>query len=149
LTQDTVIVAARAAWGYYLRHGAYVCQGGRSFRPVQWMGFYRSKQIEPLVAEILDRRDNVAFTWDNQRHLIESPDDDDFAIARVIEFSLIEGSRHEGDRHGVFLLSREDDSRTFTLDAPIQHRGTSAWTMHQRYTSLDRLARAQTTEDLS
>jgi hypothetical protein len=113
------------------------------------MGFYRSKQIEPLVAEILDRRDNVAFTWDNQRRLIESPDDDDFAIARVIEFSLIEGSRHEGDRHGVFLLSRKDDSRTFTLDAPIQHRGGTAWTMHQRYTSLDRLARVHRPTDLA
>jgi hypothetical protein len=113
------------------------------------MGFYRSKRIEPLVAEILDRRDNIAFTWENQRRLIDSSDDDDFAIARVIEFSLIEGSRHEGDRHGVFLLSRKDDSRTLTLDASIQHPGRTAWTMHQRYTSLDQLARAQTTEDLS
>ena len=148
MTHDTVVVAARAAWGYYLRHGAYVCQSGRSFRPVKWMGFYRNRRIEPLVAEILDRRDNVAFTWENQRRLIDSPDENDFAIARVIEFSLIEGSRHDSDRHGVFLLSRKDDSRTLVLGEPIPHMGRTAWTMGQRYTSVDRLARAETTEEL-
>ncbi len=147
MRQDTVIVAAGAAWGYYQRHSAYVCQGGRSFRSVRWMGFYRQRRIEPLVAEILDRRDHVPFTWENQRLLIASPDANDFAIARVIELSLIEGSRNEGDRHGVFLLSRGDDSRTFDLGDPIAHRGASAWTMGQRYASLSDLARASRTDN--
>ena len=60
LPDDTVIVAARQAYDEYLRYSAYICQPDRSFRPgLTHMGFYRHKQIEPLIPAIIARRDDI------------------------------------------------------------------------------------------
>lgn len=149
MTDDTVVVAAGAAWDYYLRHSAYVCQGGRSFRPVGWMGFYRRKRIEPLVPKILERRDHVMFTFENAHELTARAEPFDVEVARVILDSLGEGSRHERDVHDVFLLTAPDDPRTNARTSPLIHDDRGAWTMGQRYADLDKLLSAQTTGDLA
>ena len=54
---DTVVVAARNAWGEYQNHGVYICQPERSFRPgLSHMGFYFDGAIQHTVAKILDQR---------------------------------------------------------------------------------------------
>jgi hypothetical protein len=145
---DTVVVAAGAAWDYYRRHSAYVCQPGRSFRPVERIGFYRRKRIEPRFPLILDWRDNVPFTREHADDLRGSGLPHDAHLAQVILESLSEGSRHEGDLHEVFLLSGPDDSRTVAIRSAIPHDGPGAWTMGQRYASASRLSSARTTDDL-
>jgi hypothetical protein len=47
----------------------------------------------------------------------------------------------------VVLLSPSDSPETVTLD-PVPHEGEAAWTMFQRFTDLDRLRSAATTDDL-
>jgi hypothetical protein len=143
------VVAAGAAWGYYLRHSAYVCQAGRSFRDTDRLAFYRRKRIEPLVPAILARRDGVVFSTKHAASLRAAGNTIDCQIADVIETSLVEGSRFDGAVHQVFLLSASDDPRTLVLGAPIIHEGSSAWTMGQRYASSGSLAEARTTADLS
>jgi hypothetical protein len=145
---DTVVVAAGAAWGFYRRHSAYVCQPGRSFRPVERIGFYRHKRIEPRLPEILDRRDHVPFTREHAEELRATGLELDAHLARVILDSLSEGSRHEGDLHEVFLLTSPEDSRTIGLTSPIPHDRPGAWTMGQRYASSSHLVIAKTTRDL-
>ncbi len=50
---DTVVVAARAAWPEYQEHGAYVCQPDRTFRDgLTHFGFYAKGAIQPLVPQI-------------------------------------------------------------------------------------------------
>jgi hypothetical protein len=145
---DTVVVAAGAAWDYYRRHSAYVCQPGRSFRPVERIAFYRRKRIEPRFPVILDRLDFVPFTRAHADDLRGTGLPHDAHLAQVILESLSEGSRRDGDLHEVFLLSGPEDPRTVAIGSPIPHHGSGAWTMGQRYTSSSRLSSARTTDDL-
>jgi hypothetical protein len=49
-SDDTVIVAARAAWPFCLQSGAYVCQPNRAFREgLTHLGFYAEAAIQPLI----------------------------------------------------------------------------------------------------
>jgi hypothetical protein len=50
---DTVIVAAQAAWPEYQQFNAYVCQPDRAFRGgLTHMGFYTNGAIQPLIPRI-------------------------------------------------------------------------------------------------
>jgi len=148
-SSDTLVVAAGAAWDYYSRHSAYVCQSGRSFRDCERIAFYRRKRVEPLVPTILARRDDIPFTPDSVAALRATGDEMDAKIADVIVTSVAEGSRSHGAIHQVFVLSAPDDPLTLRLTAPIVHEGSTAWTMGQRYASSSALRLARTTADLS
>ena len=148
MTPDTLVVAAGAAWGYYQRHAAYVCQAGRSFKDTDRLAFYRHKRIERLLPGIVARRDYVSFTLDQARSLRTTGDPMDARVAEIIENSLQEGSRRDGVPHQVFVLSRPDDDETLVLNAAVTHQGASAWTMKHRYAASDRLVFARTTADL-
>ena len=152
--QDVVVVAARDAYGFYLSWAAYVCQSGRGFRPgLRRLGFYRRLKIEPEFPKILLQRDDVTFSREHAAELRQTDEPTDAALAELIDGTLSEGSRKEGDVHMVFLLTPPDDERTFVLDAPIRHDGAgrgAAWTMHQRYVYFERLERhPATTVDLA
>jgi hypothetical protein len=60
-----------------------------------------------------------------------------------------------GHRYKVFLLSAPDDKRTLRLDEPIRNDVKSksgqptAFTMGQRYVSIEKLLKARTTRDLA
>ncbi len=142
--EDTVIVAAAWAYDFYLRRSAYVCQAGRSFRRgLTHLGFYRRRKIEPHVASILHRRDDVLFAREEAAALRARGSAFDSEVADLIEITLDNGERLDGTTYQVFLLSGCNDPDTLVLDHPIRHdtdgRG-SAWTMGQRYVRLSTLA---------
>ena len=141
-SDDTVIVAARRAWGEYLTYGAYICRPDRSFqRGLTHFGFYSQGQIMDTVARIHDWQPSVMFTRENSDLL----DTDRPALAQLITAVLDDGARDEGDAHAVMLLSRPDDPDTVRLTAPIVNDTVTAagkpwgWTLGQRYTQIERL----------
>jgi hypothetical protein len=140
---DTVIVAARAAWPEYLAIGVYVCQADRVFREgLTHLGFYAEGAIQPLIARIRAHYSAVPFTRDEalQRRLAG-----DSELADLIDQQLDQGTRAEGDSHGVLLLSGAHDPDTIPLSQRIENDTRTAsgrswgWTLSQRYTSLERL----------
>jgi len=148
LPDDTVIVAARQAFDEYLRYHAYVCQSGRSFRPgLTYMGFYRHKQIEPLIPAIIARRDDIILSEDRANEL-EAGDQIDRSLAGLIRTLTSEGARPVGNLNQIFLLSPPDDEHTLDLGEPILHRGRSAWTQNQRYTTSKNLQGAKSADEL-
>jgi hypothetical protein len=155
---DTVVVAARNAWGEYQRHGVYICQPGRSFRPgLTHMGFYFDGAIQQTVAKILDQRtEPVLFDSATVTELrVGTPIDQ--RIADAIEISIGGGVRAPDQPYRVFVLSRTADEGSEDLGGVITNATVSsttgkpfAWTMGQRYTRLKALQQAApgTTKDL-
>lgn len=142
--KDTVIVAAGQAWDEYTKLQVYVCQKGRPFQPVQYMGFYRANQILPLVPRILERRDRVRM----ERSCYEGE------LGRAVERLLDMALREPGVEYQVFVLSGPDHPLTVRLEEPIVNdlRSASdrptAFTQSQRYVRLDNLRSAKRTSDL-
>jgi hypothetical protein len=140
---DTVVVAARFAWGEYNEHGVYICQPNRSFRAgLTHMGFYAHGAIQPKVARILDQRPESVTFDSNTVETLRSGGPTDIRIADAIEASLGGGTRSEGQPFRVFVLSRSPEEGTIELGDPIANTTkaasgrTFAWTMGQRYTRL-------------
>jgi hypothetical protein len=77
MKDDTVVVAAVAAFGFYRRHGAYVCQGGRTFRDVRYVAFYRDKRIMPFIPLILD---GSRYDADLHEVLVLTPESDERTV---------------------------------------------------------------------
>jgi len=142
---DTVVVAARAAWPEYQYTSAYVCQPDRSFRVgvVTHFGFYAEGAIQPLVPRIRKYLPSVPFTRveaDTRRAAGEQE------VGDLIDRLLDDGPRTEGSLYGVLLLSGPNDPDTVRLAHAVQNDTTTkatgrnwAWTIGQRYTRLDRL----------
>jgi len=140
---DTVIVAARAAWPEYQATGAYICQPDRSFRgDITHLGFYADGAIQPLIATIRDRQPSVVLSADEAGRRRAAGE---AGLADVIEAVLRAGTRVPGQSYGVFVLSGPDDTDTVRLDNAIRNDTTAesgrvwAWTLSQRYTSLSKL----------
>ena len=143
-----LVVAARKAWPFYLEAAGYLCQPGRFFRPAGWMAFYAQRTIYPAVARIRSIVDEVDA---NERTLVRSmlsPDPLDRELGKLIRIAR---ERVWNDKHlKAVLLSAQDDPETVILNGGkgLHHSGASAWTMGQRYTSLQALRQATTTDDL-
>lgn len=143
---DVVVLPARRAWPEYLEHSVYVCQANRSFQPVSRIAFYSQNRVHPLVPEILEVHEAVAF----------DPDELTGALGSVVEALCDdpESSDRSGEPHKVFVLTSADDPRTLTLDAPVLNdlRSASgraiAFTQNQRYVSSEALIAATRTSDL-
>ncbi|AEI11180.1 hypothetical protein [Cellulomonas gilvus] len=147
--QDTVVVPAREAWRMYELHHAYVCQAGRTFRPITRMAFYAEQSIKADVPLIVHRRDNVEWTDDEAARLLASTDRFDRKIAPLI--SAFRSAGWTEGRYQVFLLTRPGDARHRALTSPLPHAGVgrgSAFVQRQRYTSLHALEVASSTSDL-
>lgn len=149
---DTVIVAARAAWPEYKSFAAYVCQPNRAFREgLTHFGFYADGAIQPLIARLRDYRPSVVFTGEEAQRLRGEGAGE---VGNLIETLLEKKLRSHGETYGVVLLSGPDDPATVVLDKPIVNDiksasgRTWAWTLGQRYTSLQRLRSACFTSDL-
>lgn len=144
---ECVIVAARTAWPVYLKHGIYVCQVGRNFKPVDWIGFYCDGEIKPKIARIRSRAE------------VNLPAADEFAKVDLPPHinSWLSDPENEwafGESVQVFEISGATDSDTRSLEGPINNdlknnagRGY-AYTQGQRYTSMGALEAAKTTKDL-
>ena len=142
-----VVVAARHAWPEYQRCSAYICQPGRTFRPVKRIAFYSNGQVYPLVPSILDMQDEVVL--ERGRHK--------GALGKVVDQlidSIPQSKKELGHRYKVFLLSSPDDPKTMKLEGPIPNDLESktgqptAFTMGQRYVAAEKLAKAMATSDL-
>ena len=150
---ETVIVAAgRTAWGEYAAYGLYICQAGRSFRPVSHMGFYADKAIQASVPKVLGWIDIE--TTDHVAEVVGPVDDGiaDQFHARYDHMVVDGRDRPDGAFRAAVLTPPGDDS-TITLTHPIAnaHRDKngklSAWTMGQRYVVTDRLLEQPTPVD--
>ena len=158
---DVVVVAAKDAYPEYVDDGyaAYVCQPGRYFRPgVQRLGFYTQGQVKPQLPRIRAVFDNVVFTEPASDAAAlatgvagDTPETRD-ELRGLIERMVGDYARPEGPEHKVLLLEPEDEA--LHLDAPIENDTVAAsgrpwaWTLGQRYTSLEALRGAGTTSEL-
>ena len=140
---DTVVVAARAAWPEYQLLSAYVCQPNRSFRAgLKYFGFYAEGAIQPLIPHIRKHYTAVLFTRDEASARRASGEAE---LASLIEYLLDQESRTDGEAYDVLLLTGTDDPRTVRLEAPIANDTVTesgkpwGWTLSQRYTRLDKL----------
>lgn len=153
--KDVVIVAAGAAYDLYVKYAMYFSQPGRSFQPVERIGFYTGNEIKPYFPRILARRDHVGIDRSSAHTLRLSSSNDEAAIGQLVERLLDDGVLGEGDVQQVFLLSPTGDPRTLVLPGPIHNVSVSAqgrrvaWTQGQRYVSSAALEAApETTADL-
>lgn len=143
-SDDVVIVAARRAWPEYEDFHAYVCQPNRSFQQVTRIGFYSKGFIHRMVPKIIATHDEVEMR--KGMHL--GP------LGALVDHLVETGKRPEGSSLKVVFLSPPDSGDTEKLDAPIPNDKKSktgkptAFTMGQRYVSLERLKTAKTTSDL-
>lgn len=144
---DVLIVAARTArtaWPEYNQFHAYVCQPNRPFQQVSRMGFYSGGNIYPLVPQILATYNDVEIRRNGY----------DGELGKLVEYLLDNDLRPEGQRFKVVLLSAPDAQETVKLTAPILNDMTAksgrpvAFTMGQRYATLDALRRAKVTSEL-
>lgn len=140
---DTVVVAARAAWPEYQRRAAYICQPNRPFRAgLKYFGFYAEGVIQPLIPRIRQHHVAVLFT---PAEAITRRAIGETEVADLIDHLLDEGSRTDGESYDVLLLTGPDDPQTVRLQAPITNDTVTesgkpwGWTLSQRYTSLDKL----------
>jgi hypothetical protein len=145
--QNTVVVAAGFAYGFYEKHSAYACQPGRAFRPdITHLGFYRKRNIEPRIPKILHIRDDVPFSPDESERLRATNKEFDAEVTRIIDGM---GSlQKDGQVLKVFVLSTPDSPETVRLETPVRHEWPSVWTMGQRYSVLEKVKIAKSTEDI-
>lgn len=148
-TDDVVVVAAGEAWPFYQATGAYVCQAGRSFRPVERLAFYSHKEIHADVPLVHRRVDHVDWSRAEVNRLRRSSSDDDQKMAEIIVAHL--GAGWPEGRNQVFVLSRPGQRGHEKLARPISNLSTgrgSAFTQSQRYTTLQAMLAASSTADL-
>lgn len=146
---DTVVVPAAEAWPLYQSVNAYVCQPGRTFRPVERLAFYADREIKPEVPRVLSRTDFVRWTDKEAARLKTANSPQDQRLSEIISASRAAGWA-EG-RYQVFDLTRPGDPEHLTLPAAVAHAGTgrgSAFVQRQRYTTASRLRVATDTADL-
>lgn len=149
---DTVVVAARAAWPVWNRYSAYVCQPNRSFRhEVERLGFYYEGKIMDLVPKRIAWFPEVTMTAESAASYRASGEG---TLASLITTLLADDAQPKGAVAGVMLLTGPNDPGTEILpnvvvsDAVGQSGKVTAWTMGQRYTSLAKLKHAQVTSQL-
>lgn len=148
-----VVVPARDAWPFYLKHGVYICQPGRFFRQVSHIGFYSGGGVQREVPKILKRLDRVDWTSPEIGRRMASKSDADRRIAQVIKEGRAAG--WDEDEYQLFLLTRPDEEGHrqghVTITSPLlrQRSGRgSAWVQRQRYVGVATLQSATALSDL-
>jgi len=116
---DTVVVPARDAWLEYENHGVYICQQGRTFRPVQRFAFYEGRSIKSAIPLITGREDNVEWSLAEQAKLLASPVPSKVALGNLIADTL--GASRAPGRYQVFWLTKPGDPRHRELSAEVPH----------------------------
>lgn len=145
ITPTAVIVAARRAYPFYLRHAAYVCQADRPFRDdAGHLGFYADGEIKPEIASIEYVENAVPFTAEEAAARRSSEHAAVRRTAEIIEAELAAGMP-PGETHKVMLLSDVDGEDTIRMPQPIVNDTVAAsgrpwaWTLGQRYVQLGAL----------
>jgi hypothetical protein len=141
---DTVVVAAKWAWGNYLRTGGYECQPERSFRRVDRLAFYVDQKIETRIPRVESVHANIELRRGAHPG----------RLGEIVDRLLDIVPQCEGELRQIFVLSKPEDEATVVLAAPIVNDLVSdsgrviAFTQGQRYASLDRLRVAKATSEL-
>jgi hypothetical protein len=142
---ECVVVAARIAWRAYEEHGVYVCQGGRTFKTVDWLGFYCDGEIKPKLARITGHSD-VTFP-----ELFSNLGDD---FPKKLRSWLTDNQWALGKTLHFFDVSGPNDEKTLDLKKSLRNDLNNssgrayAYTQGHRYTNLKALRLAKTTTDL-
>lgn len=153
--QDTVLVPGFQEWELYTKTGVYLCQPGRTFRPVKWIAFYVDRTVKEELPFIKERRDNVPFTTDEIKRLKGEKTPESRKIAKAIEHLLEHGwaqnsnspkKREVGGRYQVFVLTSDEEVQPHGLHKRLaveirnyESGKGSAWVTKQRYLYSDRL----------
>jgi hypothetical protein len=136
---DTVVVAAKTAWGEYQRLNAYIHQPNRTYRAVERLAFYAKQHIQPLVPKVLATFPAVMLEVG-----VKQPDP---RLTTLVKALLTEQPHRRGQTQGVFLLSEPTSPDTLSLASPIlndqlnKHGALTAYTAGQRYTRQSQLER--------
>lgn len=151
--RDVVIVGASAetAIAMYDKVAAYVCPSDRSFAPVDYMGFYVDKRIEPYFPAIEERIVPARWNKDEAKTLRGSSSIVDQRLGVVMGYGLANGW-DTGGQFQVFLLSDRRDARTLTRGTAIVHKRTgrgSAFVQNKRYFSRSAVLAADDTDHLT
>jgi hypothetical protein len=139
-----VIVAAGSAWPLYRLCGGYVCQPNRTFQDAGRMGFYSTRLIHGVAAKILEILPSVRLTYEEAARRTFSLNPAERRIGDIMSAAL--DDVWEESVQQVVVLSTAHEQATETFEAVV-HNGANAWTMRQRYQSLDVLVSAKTTDD--
>jgi hypothetical protein len=139
------VVAGASAWPFYLATAAWVGQENRRFGDATRLGFYSGRQIQGVLPRILHVAGSVPLTPDEAATRALSGDPVERRIGEALAAALHDGGT--AARVEVVLLSRPDDDASVTVE-PVTHAADAAWTLFQRFTDVDHLRRATTTDDL-
>jgi hypothetical protein len=155
-TNQVVVVAARVALEAYLKHSAYICQPGRTFKPCVRLAFYTNSKIYYKVPKILWEVEEIS-----KEEVEERADLDETRKAQlralIKDLERLESSQNSqwGDKAKIIFLSPPNSPDTLVLPHDIVNNLTSsagrpiAFTQGQRYISLSRLEKApKTTSEL-
>ena len=139
------VVAGAGAWPFYLATSAWVGQENRRFSDATRLAFYSGRQIQGLAPRIREVVASVPLTAEDAATQALSCHPVERRVGEALAAALHDGLT--APRVSVVLLSPSDDPDTASFE-PIAHRGEAAWTMFQRFTDLDRLRTATSTDDL-
>lgn len=117
---DTMIVSSVEAWMIYKRTGAFVCEPGRSLRPVRFIAFCVDGTLQREVPRVIAVRDRVPFDAAEQRRLMSSGTELDLRLADVIATVRRMGLRDTSQQ--VFLLTAPLQTGHVTLPAEVAQR---------------------------
>jgi hypothetical protein len=139
------VVAGAGAWPFYLATSAWVGQENRRFGDATRLGFYSGRQVQGLAPVIREVVASVPLTAEDAAQRALSADPLQRRVGETLAAALYDGLTTP--RVSVVLLSSPDDPDTASFE-PVAHEGDAAWTLFQRFTDLDRLRTATTTDDL-
>ena len=145
MSERVCVVAGAGAWPFYLATGAWVGQENRRFGDATRLGFYSGRQVHGLAPRIRHVVASVPLTAKDAATRALSGDPVERRVGEALAAALYDGAT--APRVCVVLLSPSDDPETVSLES-VPHEGEAAWTMFQRFTDLDRLRAAATTDDL-
>lgn len=147
--RDTLLVPGSKEWDLYQKTSVYVCQSGRTFRPVKRMLFYADRTIQREFPAVKYRRDNIPWTTGEAARLRNTGDSNLRRIAKAIEELHTNGwsdGSQVGGRYQAFVLTSPDEKPPHgihkTLDTALvnKERGKgNAWVNKHRYLYSDRL----------
>ena len=125
--ERVLIVPGRFADSIAKHHGFYKCQYDRSFRPAKYIAFYLDKHID-AVYEITNGYERV----------------DSLECVKDFNFGMYFFTADDLMPHTFMRLKPRKD----LLDHVITHNYPYAYVRNQRYTSITKLSKARTTDDL-
>ncbi|SDX89832.1 hypothetical protein SAMN03080603_01065 [Acetomicrobium thermoterrenum DSM 13490] len=155
-----LIVPARFAWSHYLKTSSYVCQPNRTFQKTTYIAFYNRGKIMRKVPKILKAVNEVVFWEEGNFEVLSNDwsqsDEEKFGekMKEVVKKSIGSSLYNVGESHKVLLLTGPEEEETICINKEIpndsvdKNGAPTAFVQRQRYTSVEKLLRAEKTSDL-